>query len=275
MTTQIIISDIIIHQDDEGRYSVNDLHKASGNERRHEPTLWLNLQQTKELIAAILNTGNPVFNPVVTRRGRAGGTYVCKELVYSYAMWINADFSLLVIRAYDAMITASIPAPKTTVDERTPLRDAVNLLVSKRALPYDQAYAIIHQRFAVSSIEDLEPEILPAAIEYIHRLALEGDLLPREAIPSPVTPVFPVTADFDYITHVQNGVPQYIDIVPPGKMLMYPSDAVEMLKRDGVITIHYSELEALTAQRTIELVKTAKSEEARWRKIHGQVNHIF
>ncbi|ASG87567.1 KilA-N domain-containing protein [Salmonella enterica] len=119
MTTQIIISDISIHQDAEGRYSLNDLHKASGNERRHEPSLWLNLQQTKELIEEILNTGNPVFNPAVTRRGRAGGTYVCKELVYSYAMWISAVFSLRVIRAYDALVTQNpqnnaIPATSTS-----------------------------------------------------------------------------------------------------------------------------------------------------------------
>ncbi|HEE9631277.1 TPA: KilA-N domain-containing protein [Escherichia coli] len=104
MTTQITISDINIHQDDEGRYSLNDLHKAAGNERRHEPTLWFNLQQTKELIDEITNTGIPVFTPAITKRGRNGGTYVCKELVYAYAMWISAAFSLRVIRAYDALV---------------------------------------------------------------------------------------------------------------------------------------------------------------------------
>ncbi|EES3796584.1 TPA: KilA-N domain-containing protein [Escherichia coli] len=105
MTTQITISDIAIHQDNDGRYSINDLHKASGAEHRHLPNYWLELQQTKELIEEILNTGIPVITPpVVSRKGRNGGTYVCKELVYAYAMWISAAFSLRVIRAYDALV---------------------------------------------------------------------------------------------------------------------------------------------------------------------------
>ncbi|HIB1682374.1 TPA: KilA-N domain-containing protein [Salmonella enterica subsp. enterica serovar Muenchen] len=109
MNTKLIISDISIHQDSEGRYSLNDLHKAAGDEHRHLPNYWLELQQTKELIEEILNTGIPVINPpVASRKGRYGGTYVCKELVYSYAMWISAAFSLKVIRAYDDLVNGRI-----------------------------------------------------------------------------------------------------------------------------------------------------------------------
>lgn len=264
MTIQIVISDVVIHQDEDGRYSVNDLHKAAGNERRHEPTNWFSIQQTKELIEEILNTGIPVFNPVVTRRGCRGGTYVCKELVYAYAMWVSAKFHLAVIRAYDALVTA--PVPKTTVDERTPLRDAVNLLVSKRALPYDQAYSIIHQRFNVNSIEELQPETLPAAIEYVHRLALEGELLDRN-IASPVMPVFPVNADFEFITRVHNGVPVDIRIVPQGEIMIHFSDAAELLRRTGMVIIHHKELSTLTAVQSIAMADAASKLECRWAKL--------
>ncbi|MEX3086080.1 KilA-N domain-containing protein [Escherichia coli] len=104
MTTQIIISDIAIHQDGEGRYSLNDLHQSSGGAQKHRPKYWLELQQTKELIEEILKGGISPFQPIELKRGRNGGTYVCKELVYSYAMWISAAFSLRVIRAYDALV---------------------------------------------------------------------------------------------------------------------------------------------------------------------------
>lgn len=184
MTSQIIISNISIHQDSYGRYSLNDLHKAAGSEHRHLPNYWLELQQTKDLIEEILITGITVINPpVASKKGRYGGTYVCKELVYSYAMWISAAFALKVIRAYDDLVSGRIEqsAPKTTVDERTPLRDAVNLLVSKKHLMYPEAYAIIHQRFNVQSIEELDSEQIPVAVEYVHKLVLEGEFIGKEA----------------------------------------------------------------------------------------------
>ncbi|MFP5735450.1 MULTISPECIES: KilA-N domain-containing protein [Salmonella] len=119
MTTQIIISDIAIHQDGEGRYSLNDLHQSSGGAQKHRPKYWLELQQTKELIEEILKGGISPFQPIELKRGRNGGTYVCKELVYAYAMWISAAFSLKVIRAYDALVTQNtqnnaIPATSTS-----------------------------------------------------------------------------------------------------------------------------------------------------------------
>ncbi|RXZ42701.1 hypothetical protein EBB06_12470 [Crenobacter cavernae] len=69
-------------------------------------------------------------------------------------------------------------AAKTTADERTPLRAAVSLLVGKKSLMYPEAYALIHQRFAVDSIEKLAPEQIGQAVEYAHRLALDCEPLP-------------------------------------------------------------------------------------------------
>ena len=46
----LVIADTIIHQDADGRYCINDLHQAAGGEKRHQPSNWLQNQQTIELI---------------------------------------------------------------------------------------------------------------------------------------------------------------------------------------------------------------------------------
>lgn len=184
-TNSIIISDIKIHMDEDGRYSLNDLHAASGKEDKHQPAFFMRRNETVELINEIFNSANMQDKkPVDSKKGRYGGTYACKELVYSYAMWISASFALKVIRAYDALVSGELQqmdakrySGKTTVDERTPLRDAVNMLVSKKHLMYPEAYAMIHQRFNVESIEDLEASQIQQAIEYVHRVVIEGEFI--------------------------------------------------------------------------------------------------
>lgn len=79
---------------------------------------------------------------------------------------------------------------KTSTDERTPLRDAINMLVGKRGIMYPEAYSYVHQRFNVDHIDELPAEQLPVVIEYIHRLALEGELMPSEKIPAPTQKQF-------------------------------------------------------------------------------------
>ncbi|KAA1280245.1 phage antirepressor Ant [Citrobacter pasteurii] len=72
------------------------------------------------------------------------------------------------------------PRKKTTVDERTPLRDAVNMLVGKKGLRYDDAYTMVHQRFNIDSIDELDLDQIPLAVEYIHRVVLDGEFMPKQ-----------------------------------------------------------------------------------------------
>ncbi|MGR5951132.1 phage antirepressor N-terminal domain-containing protein [Raoultella planticola] len=103
---------------------------------------------------------------------------------------------------------AKNPRKKTTVDERTPLRDAVNMLVSKRHMMYPEAYAMIHQRFNVESIEDLDANQIPDAIEYVHRVALEGEFLGKqEGLPAPKLNIPDITMEWWY----SNNFPMRID----------------------------------------------------------------
>lgn len=69
---------------------------------------------------------------------------------------------------------------KSTVQERNPLKNAVHLLVSKKGIMYPEAYSLVHQKFNVSSIEELTADQIPDAVEYIHKFVLEGEYIPKD-----------------------------------------------------------------------------------------------
>lgn len=122
----LVISGIVISQDAEGRFSLNDLHKAAvdsgANKRTTEPGKFLASPQTQGLIAELekQTTQNPGSYPVSTIEGRNGGSSVVKELVYRYAMSISPVFELKVIRAYDALATGACLAPGATLESLSP-----------------------------------------------------------------------------------------------------------------------------------------------------------
>lgn len=93
-----------IRRDKEGRYCLNDLHKAAGGEAKDKPANWLRLDKTKELIEEYSGCSGMSIAVSVVKGGAKQGTYVCKELVYAYAMWISAKFHLHVIQTFDKLI---------------------------------------------------------------------------------------------------------------------------------------------------------------------------
>ena len=129
----------------ENLYSLNDLHQASGNENKHAPFRFIRLETTKELIAEIESDGQT--QAVKVYRGSQGGTYVCEELVLSYAMWISPKFHLIVLRAFLAMHKAE----SQNANQIQPLADEpLNLLV--------QAYHFLYQA------SDLRTKVQPTFI---------------------------------------------------------------------------------------------------------------
>ncbi len=102
----------------DGLYSLNDLHKVSGGQDKHRPTFFLRLDSTKALIREIKTENSRcadmhILEPVrvvrgIQAKGDKQGTFVCRELVYSYAMWISPRFQLLVIRAFDSMVSQQV-----------------------------------------------------------------------------------------------------------------------------------------------------------------------
>ena len=117
-TFPLILEDTYVRQDEQGRFSLNDLHQAAGGEQRHQPRYWLENKQTQALIAELENSGIPLVTTEISRsfqavakiEGRNGGTYAARELVYAYAMWISPAFHLQVIRTFDALATGRMGA---------------------------------------------------------------------------------------------------------------------------------------------------------------------
>lgn len=122
----LVIGDFTIRQDEEGRFMLGDLHKASGGEKKHQPSNFLRTEQIKDLINEIDHSANLQSSDndhssnmrsavKVVNGGENRGTYVVKEIVYAYAMWISPKFHLMVIRAYDSLVMEWLLNGKQTI----------------------------------------------------------------------------------------------------------------------------------------------------------------
>lgn len=69
---------------------------------------------------------------------------------------------------------------KTTTDDRAPLRNAVDCLMTKKRLSFPKAYAYVHAKYGVNSIDEVPLELLPEAVDYIYKVALEGEYIPKQ-----------------------------------------------------------------------------------------------
>lgn len=119
---QLVINDVSISTDEFGRFSLNDLHKSAGSNPKNKAALFLKLDSVKR-VAEVLKVANPTLEPISIKRGRyTGGTWVCKELVYKYAMWIDAEFEVMVIQTFDKIQQEG---------KAIPSMQAINELVAK------------------------------------------------------------------------------------------------------------------------------------------------
>ncbi len=122
MNQLLTIDGVSVRRDLDGRYCLNDLHRAAGGAVQHRPSDWLKNKQSQELIEQLssewgissLEGNQPVS---VIHGGNSQGTYVTKELVYAYAMWISAAFSLKVIRTFDSAVSQPASAANPSADK--------------------------------------------------------------------------------------------------------------------------------------------------------------
>ncbi|WP_060318013.1 phage antirepressor KilAC domain-containing protein [Burkholderia cepacia] len=171
----LTITGTAIRTDAEGRYCLNDLHRAAGGESKHQPANWLRMQQTADL-AAELEKGVPHFRGIESKQGL--GTFVAKELVYAYAMWISPAFHLKVIRAYDEMVSqATVPALPNFGDPAAAARAWAEQFEQRAAL--EQQTKLLEQQKT-----ELDAKVAEQApkVEMLGRIAeAEGSMCIRDA----------------------------------------------------------------------------------------------
>lgn len=134
--TPLTLADTAIRQDAHGRYCLNDLHKAAvaagANKRSTEPNRFFRSPQIQAAISILeaesaAEQTTPIWRslesqsdaripgitltPVATIEGREGGTFVAKELVYAYAMFVSPAFNIKVIRTFDAVVNGEHAMP--------------------------------------------------------------------------------------------------------------------------------------------------------------------
>lgn len=127
----------------------------------------------------------------------------CFEVLYNY--WHNG---------------IAVNSRPTTKDERTPLKNAVNMLVGKSNLTYSEIYKMVHQYMGVTSITDIPLDDLPKAVEYIHSLILkvepqvidESRLLHNEFLKTAKNEIIDYVRDLEHtIKQLSGEYPKYPD----------------------------------------------------------------
>ncbi|WP_272675811.1 phage antirepressor N-terminal domain-containing protein [Providencia sp. PROV021] len=88
---------------------------------------------------------------------------------------------------YEYWTTGEVkPKKSTTTDDRAPLRNAVDCLMTKRRLSFPKAYGYVHAKYGVNSIDEVPLDLLPEAVDYIYKVALEGEYIPKQdSLPAP------------------------------------------------------------------------------------------
>lgn len=151
----LTISNVSIRQFD-GLYSLNDLHQAAGGEEAQRPNQFIRLDQTKAL-AAEIETAQ--MCAVKTKEGRNGGTYVAKELVYAYAMWISPKFHVKVIRVFDSIATGAASIGLTTDELLTRLGGVMKSVSTKQHEEFERRMLAQFEERLSAVQEDLDSRV--------------------------------------------------------------------------------------------------------------------
>lgn len=169
------------------------------------------------LVEFLDNKGEKQPSYEITRDGFA---FLCMGFTGAKA----AQFKEAYINAFNAMEAQLTPVQprigKTTVQDRTALRNAVNLLVSKAHVDYSIAYDMVNGAFGTEHIEDIPKEKLTEAVRYVHGLV--GEYIPKEQVQTDYASISVSRANFMHlVSHASKLVALVDDLMPALRALRY------------------------------------------------------
>lgn len=95
-----VIAGIEIPVDDEGKYNLNALHRASGTGADKAPNQWARSKQSKDLVDEITRLQLCSLPLEVVNGGKNPGTFAHELLAIEYAGWISSKFRLQVNQTF-------------------------------------------------------------------------------------------------------------------------------------------------------------------------------
>lgn len=84
-----------------GMYSLNDMHRASGGDPRHSPSIFEGLEQTQSVLDEVSRDDvRGVFLLTINDASGAKTTYANRDFAILYAAWVGSQFCVAVTRAF-------------------------------------------------------------------------------------------------------------------------------------------------------------------------------
>lgn len=263
------LGDITVRQLD-GLFSLNDLHKASGAEEKHQPSFFLRNDQIKALIEEIQSANSQTAVNSING-GKSRGTYACRELVIAYAAWISAAFHLKVIRVFLA-VAAPQPTPYTvqpsdTLNEPQQIALRAMLESNVKRLPHEkQAGAMIKGWSKLKAHFGVPYRQIPAsefteALSIIARHVSEWELVEDaakqpEAAPKPNVFMQALAAARENALSYMNGYRQAVQSGQPGpRMDDIPGALLEGIVAEALMSSRFlAGIDPRTGQMHVQLV---------------------
>ncbi|WP_092880325.1 phage antirepressor KilAC domain-containing protein [Izhakiella capsodis] len=118
-----VIAGVTIATDNEGRFNLNALHKASRLGTNKAPAQWLRTKAAQEVINELQKETVQIC--IVSLEGRNGGTFAHELLAVSYAGWISPAFQLQVNQTFIDYRSGKLAA--TPIDPMMVLNDPATM----------------------------------------------------------------------------------------------------------------------------------------------------